>query len=138
VTLGPAARELRRNFPDCFGCGPANPIGLHLDGFVREGNTVTAEFQPRPEYGGFHGVLHGGIVTTALDEILAWTAILVAGSPAVTATMELKFRNPAPTDGRYRLEGTLVEQRGRRLLLTATCHHHATLVAEAKALFLAR
>ena len=56
-----------------------------LDGFEVVDDTVVAEFTPRPDYQGFGGVLHGGVLATALDEILAWSAILIAGSPAVTA-----------------------------------------------------
>lgn len=130
---------IRSAYAHCFGCGPDNPIGLHIDGFEHEGDTVRARFRPRHDYRGFHDILHGGIVATALDEILAWTSILVAGTMAVTATMELRFRNPAPADADYLLEGRLIEERGRRLVLQAVCRLHPSgvIVAEAGALFLA-
>jgi acyl-coenzyme A thioesterase PaaI-like protein len=132
---GPAA--LREEYAHCFGCGRDNPIGLCLDDFIRNGDTVSAEFVPRADYRGFAEVLHGGIVATAIDEILAWTAILVAGTMAVTARLEIRFPNPAPATGRYLLEGRLVEQRGRRLLMEAHCSVAGSRIATASALFIA-
>lgn len=131
-----AIDAVRADYGHCFGCGPDNQMGLQVDGFTREGNTVRASFQPRDEYRGFHDVLHGGVIATALDEILAWTAILVTGSMAVTAKLDLKFRSPAPADAEYELVGTLLEERGRRLVLEARCSVGDTVIAEADALFL--
>lgn len=128
---------MRAEYGHCFGCGLENPIGLQVDQFVRDGDSITATFTPRDDYRGFHDILHGGIVATALDEVLAWTAILVAGTMAVTAKMEMKFRNPAPADADYSLRGHLVDQRGRRLVMEATCSSSGQLIAEATALFLA-
>ena len=128
---------LRAEYAHCFGCGPDNPMGLHLHGFVRDGSTVRAAFTPRPEYRGFADMLHGGVVATALDEILAWTAILLAETMVVTGKLELRYRKPAPADGSYVLEGTLIEQRGRRLKLEGVCRIGDTVIAEASGLFLA-
>lgn len=128
---------VRSEYGHCFGCGLDNPIGLHVDQFTREGDTIEARFVPREEYKGFHDILHGGVIATALDEILAWTAILVAGTMAVTVTMELKYRQPARSTDEYQLRGRLVERRGRRLLLEGTCSAQQVVVAEASSLFLA-
>ncbi len=133
---GPDIAERRRGYEHCFGCGPENPMGLHLDDFEIVDDTVVAEFTPRPEYQGFGGVLHGGVLTTALDEILAWSAILLADSPAVTAKLDLRFRKPAPANATYRLTGRVVEDRGRRLRLEGTCHVDDQLIAQAEGIFL--
>ena len=129
--------RLRSEYAHCFGCGPDNPMGLRLDGFERDGNTVRAGFVPRPEYRGFSDILHGGIVATALDEILAWTAILVADTMVVTGKLELRYRQPAPADATYLLEGTLLESRGKRFVLHGDCRVGDTVIAEADGLFLA-
>ncbi|MGH9880511.1 MAG: PaaI family thioesterase, partial [Pyrinomonadaceae bacterium] len=57
----------------CFGCGPANPKGLHIRSFP-EGEEVVAEWQPAKEYEAFEGVLSGGIIGTLLDCHCNWTA----------------------------------------------------------------
>lgn len=128
--------SVRSEYRHCFGCGPDNPLGLHVGGFARDGDTVTASFRPRDEFRGFHDILHGGVIATALDEILAWTSILVVGQMAVTVKLEMKFRNAAPAGVDYQLEGHLVEQRGRRLVMTAICRADDSVIAEASALFL--
>jgi len=39
----------------CFGCGPANPKGLHVRSFP-DGDEVVAEWQPSKEYEAFEGM----------------------------------------------------------------------------------
>jgi acyl-coenzyme A thioesterase PaaI-like protein len=82
----------------CFACGDDNPIGLHLDDIRREGDEVRATLRPRTDYQGYPGVLHGGISATALDEVMGWSAILLAGIWAATATMEVRYRAQIPVD----------------------------------------
>lgn len=129
--------RVKDRYEQCFGCGRANAIGLHLDGFRVDGDTVAASFTPKSEYRGFDGVLHGGIVAAALDEVLGWTAILLEDVMAVTATLDLRYRRPAPASGDYRLRGRVVERRGKRLILEATCSVDGVLVAEAAGVFIA-
>ena len=128
---------IRAEYDHCFGCGPANPIGLHLDGFTHEETKVTAAFSPRPDYHGFSDLLHGGIVAAALDEIMAWTAILVADVMVMTGRLDLRFRKPARIDTTFTLQGELLERRGRRLQLSGRMMEQHVVVAEATGLFLA-
>ena len=137
MSLSDRIETVRRDYDQCFGCGDSNPIGLHLDGFVRHDATVTAQFIPRVDYHGFSDLLHGGIVATALDEIMAWTAILVADTMVMTGKLELRYRKPARVDATFTLLGELVEHRGRRLQLRGRMLDDDTLVAEASGLFLA-
>lgn len=135
--LAERVKRVKASYEGCFGCGRANAIGLHLDGFARDGSVIRASFLPRAEYRGFHGILHGGIVAAALDEVMGWTAILLEGTMAVTAKLELRYRNPAPAEGTYELEGEIVQRSGRRLIIAATCTRNATTIAEAEGVFLA-
>ena len=128
---------IRADYDHCFGCGAANPIGLGLTGFERSANSVAAQFTPRPDYHGFSDLLHGGIVATALDEIMAWSAILIEHGMVMTGTLELRYRKPATVGATYTLQGELMERRGRRLKLRATMTDGAVTVAEASGLFLA-
>ncbi len=57
----------------CFGCGPANPDGVHVRSFAR-GDEVVAEWTPQPKYEAFPGVLNGGVIGTLLDCHCNWTA----------------------------------------------------------------
>jgi len=114
------ARPLRRDdvLPagarQCFACGDDNPIGLHLDDIRREGDEVLATLRPREAYQGYPGVLHGGISATALDELMGYAAILLAGIWAATATMDVRYRAQIPVDVALPLVAGVTEARGGR------------------------
>ncbi|WP_158944320.1 PaaI family thioesterase [Granulicella sp. S190] len=83
----------------CFGCGPANPQGLHLtfttDTSNPEAITTTCHFQLDRMHEGPPGHIHGGIVATLLDE-----AMSKLNRPlnviAMTRHMEIDYLRPAP------------------------------------------
>jgi acyl-coenzyme A thioesterase PaaI-like protein len=99
----------------CFACGDDNPIGMHLDDIRRERDQVLATLHPRPEYQSYPGVLHGGLSATALDEVMGYAAILLAGSWAATATMDIRYRAQVPYDAPLPLVAGLTDTRGRRV-----------------------
>ncbi|HEX5414180.1 MAG TPA: PaaI family thioesterase [Chloroflexota bacterium] len=119
----------------CFGCGTENPIGLHLT-FRRAEDGARAEFRPRPEYQGWDGVLHGGIILTLLDETLGYTTMFAAG-PTVTAALNVRFRRPAPLDADYTLHGQVLDQRHGVLRARATVSDQdGQVIAEAEGKFM--
>lgn len=74
----------------CFVCGPKNPIGLKLD-FSFNGKTMSTDFVPLKEHQGYMDIVHGGIISTLLDEVMVKCAIEM-GMPAVTAQMDIRLR----------------------------------------------
>lgn len=130
-------QRLRSRYDHCFACGRNNPIGLGLDGFALTNGEVTVSFSPRSEFAGFEDTLHGGIVATALDEVLAWTGILVEGVLAVTATLELKFRRPASPDSGFVMVGRVENRSGSRLRMSGEMLEGDDLIAEGQGLYLA-
>jgi acyl-coenzyme A thioesterase PaaI-like protein len=99
----------------CFACGADNPIGMHLDDIRREGDQVLATLHPRPEFQSYPGVLHGGLSATALDEVMGYASILLAGIWAATATMDVRYRAQVPYDAPLPLVAGLTDTRGRRV-----------------------
>lgn len=95
----------------CFACGPDNESGLRMT-FEYGDGTARSRIVPRREFGGWSDIMHGGIVATLLDEAMAHAA-LAAGVRAVTARIELRFRNPVPTGRPLIVEGKVVSRRGR-------------------------
>ena len=82
----------------CFVCGKKNSYGLRVNPEVRNaGAEVHIECTP-PEYmQGWANILHGGIISTLLDEAITHIGIGTYNAPAVTAQLEVRFRKPAPT-----------------------------------------
>jgi uncharacterized protein (TIGR00369 family) len=74
----------------CFVCGKKNPIGLKLD-FSFDGKTIKTDFIPQKEHQGYFNIVHGGIISTLLDELMVKLAIEM-GMPSVTARMDIRLR----------------------------------------------
>jgi uncharacterized protein (TIGR00369 family) len=83
-----------REYAQCFGCGAENPHGLHLKPRRCADGSWESEFVPEDFHCGWPGVVHGGIIATALDEISSYV-IFGEGRPAVTTGMQLEFRKAA-------------------------------------------
>jgi acyl-coenzyme A thioesterase PaaI-like protein len=74
----------------CFVCGPRNPVGLKLN-FNFNGKTIRTEFTPEKIHQGYLNIVHGGIITTLLDEAMVKLAIAM-DMPAITAQMDIRLR----------------------------------------------
>ena len=106
----------------CFVCGLDNPIGLKLAFYEDEQRRVVARFTPQSQHQGYPGVVHGGIVTALLDEVLARVAI-GSGRWVMTARLNVRYRRPVPIGGALTVMGeaigwkrSLFEARGRIIL----------------------
>jgi acyl-coenzyme A thioesterase PaaI-like protein len=75
---------------DCFVCGAHNPHGLRLR-FRREGQEAVADFTPLPHHAGFRGIIHGGIVSTVLDEAMFWAAATEKRKFCLAAELNVRF-----------------------------------------------
>jgi acyl-coenzyme A thioesterase PaaI-like protein len=80
----------------CFACGARNPAGLHME-FYEDGDAVVCTWEPRPEFAGYGGILHGGIQATLMDEIAAWSVFVKLDTGGVTQRMEVNYRKPLQT-----------------------------------------
>jgi uncharacterized protein (TIGR00369 family) len=100
----------------CFACGSLNASGLQLDLHVEPGRSWT-EFTLDSRFEGWEGVVHGGILCTILDEVMAW-ALVGEDNWGVTARMNVAFRRPVEVGRTVRAEGWITEAR-RRVVDTA-------------------
>jgi uncharacterized protein (TIGR00369 family) len=103
----------------CFGCGKNNPIGLKLEfDLDKENLTVEGRFRPKRVHEGYTGIMHGGLVTTLLDEAmlkLLWDT----GISAVTASLEVRLLRPVPVTGELVIKGRVDSQQGRLIHTSA-------------------
>jgi uncharacterized protein (TIGR00369 family) len=100
----------------CFGCGGANPQGLQLS-FEQDdaARRIRAVFRLRPEYQGARGFLHGGIIATLLDEIMAKLSRLEGNGTSVTAELKVEYLKPVPVDADLHAEAYEASRAGRNL-----------------------
>lgn len=103
---------------NCFACGTLNAGGLGLDLHVEPGRSwVAMTLDDRFE--GWEGVIHGGILCTILDEVMAW-ALVGEDNWGVTARMNVDFRHPVGVGVPIRAEGWIT--RARRRIVDAAGH----------------
>lgn len=95
----------------CFACGKDNPIGLRLM-FMENVDSYSTTFTAGPEHQGYDGIVHGGLVSTILDEVMA-RYIYAKGFNAVTARLEVRFRQPTPIGKLLTVIAKIVSQRGK-------------------------
>jgi acyl-coenzyme A thioesterase PaaI-like protein len=103
--------EKQPNSRMCFVCGIENPIGLHLHFYTDDQGRCTARFRPRPEHQGYPGHLHGGIISTLLDETMG-RVLTPRNVWAVTGRLEISYRKPVPLDQELTVVGELTRERG--------------------------
>ena len=128
--------ELRSNANNCFVCGPHNPIGLRLS-FTIHDDICLSHFIPETNHCGYDGVTHGGIIFSALDDVMAnW--LFLKGLKAFTAKCEVRYRDTLPIGTKVRLEGHCLKRRARLTQMRGLIIREDTnqIVAEAEASFM--
>jgi len=78
----------------CIGCGPANPMGLHL-AFEATKDGARASFVAEPRWQGFPGRMHSAVLYMALLETMNWSLYAQTrrmGLPARTSALEMTRR----------------------------------------------
>lgn len=136
-----------RLYPDatCFGCGLANPKGLHLRSYAQD-DVVVATFMPWPEHDNGLGYLNGGIIATVLDchtgaaalheaDRNGWEAFAGAAIAFVTAGIDLRYLRPAPLDEPVELRAVITASDESVITVDAQLIWEGKARAEATALW---
>ncbi len=120
----------------CFGCGQANPVGLHLEFFRAEDGAAVSFARVPDTYEGPPGYVHGGIIATLLDEAMS-KAVRARGLLAMTRRLEVDYLRPVPSGSAIRMEGRVVRDEGRKHWTEArVLNEEGAVLAEGKGLFI--
>jgi acyl-coenzyme A thioesterase PaaI-like protein len=149
VRLDDAWLNDRSEFQKNFVHGLRNPAGLHiryrLDLLEGEPDAVSGlplhrvhgEWTPDPElHIGFPGVVHGGLVSAVLDDVMGRSTLLLRRW-TVTGRLEVRYRGPAPAATPLHIEGWMTGL--RRRVVTAEARllvPDGTVVADARGTYL--
>lgn len=104
--------------PACFVCGEDNPNGLHLD-FQTDGRRASATWTTGAGWESYKGVIHGGIISSILDEAMS-KAIISGGDEAFTADLRIRFRNKVCVKDVVLVSGWVVRAEKRKILAEAS------------------
>ncbi len=97
----------------CFGCGPANAHGLRMV-FWGNDDMVYSEIALPHHFTGWQGVVHGGILSTLLDEVMSWGAIFLTRKFILTKSMTVNYHKPVFSGDKLRLESVVEGIPGER------------------------
>jgi len=104
--------------PACVVCGPENPRGMQLRFQMAEDGAVAADWTPTSDWEGFKGIIHGGIVSTVLDEAMS-QAVSARGWPALTCELRVRLRKHVVPGKTLRVRAWVVERQRRKILTEA-------------------
>jgi uncharacterized protein (TIGR00369 family) len=99
----------------CLVCGLKNPFGLHTAFYELDNKEILAVFTPREEHQSYPGRLHGGIISTILDEAIG-RAIMTHSDDevwGVTVDLQVRFKKPVPLGEELRVIGRITKDSSR-------------------------
>ena len=129
-----AGTRLPSHTPGCFGCGPENPASLGLQVVASADGGVEADLTFDQRFQGAPGVVHGGAIAGAMDDIFG--AVLIRELVvAVTVDLQVSFRRSLHLEEPCFVTAWLVERGGRELQIAGQIEQHGRVKVEAEGRF---
>jgi uncharacterized protein (TIGR00369 family) len=101
-----------RDDHNCFGCSPVNASGLQMTFYTNE-TAVYSKVTVPEHLCGWNNLVHGGVLTTILDEIMSWSAIYLLKQVAMTKSMTVEFLKPVYVGNSLKAEGLVLDKKGK-------------------------
>jgi len=119
----------------CFACGKKNNFGLKLD-FEIQGQTSSTKFVFKKIHQGYADIVHGGIITTILDEAMG-RLLFDLGILSLTALLEVRFFHLVRVGEEVFIKGEVIKQTRKIIIAQSEMRlKNGQIVAQAKAKFL--
>ena len=126
----------QHNSKMCMVCGLDNPFGVRAPFYSMEDGRVFSPFKFHINHQSYPGRVHGGMVTTVLDELgirALWAKTLDESKFGVTTSLTTKYRKPAPYDTELVSVGRLISETSRFFIVEAGLYDpEGMLIAEAE------
>jgi uncharacterized protein (TIGR00369 family) len=102
--------------------------------FVAEtGGQVHADFRPDHTQTGYEDIVHGGVISALMDELLGWPIVLQTGRMCYTGELTVRFLRPVHAGRVYRATANPGVQGGRYWEGEGSlCDEHGTICARAR------
>ena len=88
-------------YDECYVCGQFHPRGLRARFFAFLDGQVQVQFSAEPTQTGYEDIVHGGVISALLDELLGWPVVLQTGRMCFTAELTVRFLKPMRVGTRY-------------------------------------
>ena len=126
----------------CYGCGPANPLGMQIKSYY-DGDATVCTYVPRPEQcAGPTQYLYGGTIASLIDCHCVCTSIanyylrdgfeVGEGPPVwcVTGNLNVRYLKPTPIDKPVELRATIRECTDRKTIVDCELSSGGVLTAQ--------
>jgi uncharacterized protein (TIGR00369 family) len=88
-------------YDECYVCGQSHPRGLRVRFFVGAFGQVHTRFRPDYTQTSYEDIVHGGVISTLLDELLGWPISLQTGRVSFTGELTVRFIKPMSVGRTY-------------------------------------
>jgi acyl-coenzyme A thioesterase PaaI-like protein len=95
----------------CFGCCPENPAGIALRP-VATASGLACSFSLDRRHESYPGVIHGGVATAVLDEIMGNALVFLLHKACFTISLRSRFLAPIRTGRTYQAVATIRDRPG--------------------------
>lgn len=100
---------------NCFGCSPGNPYGLKMEFYTNVKRDIAVSWLIIQEnFCGWSNLVHGGIISTILDEAMGWGALVIMKKLVLSKSIAVDFVKPVFINSEIRVEGSMLEVRSER------------------------
>lgn len=99
----------------CFVCGERNPAGIHVRFYEQEDGSLLAKFTGEDHHQGYPGRMHGGVITSILDETIGRAIMIAHGENiwGVTVELNVRFLRPVPLATPLTAVGRITSEKSR-------------------------
>ena len=98
----------------CFVCGRQNPVGLYMTFHHNGQDEVFSDYTVAAKYQGYPGVVHGGILASMLDEVVARVSMIEDPHHfMMSVKLAVQYRHPVPVETPLKVVGKIIRLRGR-------------------------
>jgi uncharacterized protein (TIGR00369 family) len=106
----------------CFGCGPANPSGLQMQ-FYTDGESIASWISVPDRFSGWSNLIHGGILSTILDEIMSRSAICLLKKIPMTKSMTVEYLKSVYSGMEIKVVGKVVKKEECEAMVEGTIYN---------------
>jgi acyl-coenzyme A thioesterase PaaI-like protein len=82
--------------------------------FFTDGNRICSWLRVPNHLSGWDHLVHGGVITTMLDEVMGWYVLHLLKKIPLTKTITVKFLKPVYVDEEIRIEGVPLKIQNER------------------------
>ena len=102
-------------FHNCFGCSPRNDSGMGMAFYINQSRDSVLSWYSVPDHlCGWGEMVHGGIVSTMLDEAMGWACVSILGRLPLSKSIEVAFLKPLWVGKPIRVRGKVQEIKSDR------------------------